>query len=338
MTREQIQELILPDGHYAKLMDTVVEPYLAEHMTAHFAEREAGKKIFYIKGMVEDPRGLVIISHGYTETIEKYKEIIYYFLKAGYCVYMPEHCGHGRSYRLTDDPSLVHVDDYHRYVNDLLFITRLGAKENPGLPIYLFGHSMGGGIAAATAAADPKLFQRVILNSPMIRPSTGDVPWMIAGAFVLFQCKIGNERAYVMGHQPYQGKEPFEDSAATSRERFDYYQEKKFREPLFQMSAASYGWSLAATRLSCDLLLTGWKKISCPVLIFEAEEDQFVSLKAIQSFARKLHRRKDSWVKLVHIPESKHETFSSSQKILEAYWLRIFRFLSQPTEKDPNKS
>lgn len=63
---------------------------------------------------------------------------------------MPEHCGHGRSYRMcsdTGDLSLVHVDD-------LLFVSRRAA-EFPELPVCLYGHSMGGGIAAAAAAQAP---------------------------------------------------------------------------------------------------------------------------------------------------------------------------------------
>lgn len=31
--------------------------------------------------MVEDPVGSIVISHGFTEVIDKYNEIIYYFLK-----------------------------------------------------------------------------------------------------------------------------------------------------------------------------------------------------------------------------------------------------------------
>ena len=75
---------------------------------------------------------------------------------------MPEHCGHGRSYRLcsdTGDLSLVHIDDYQRYVDDLLFVSRLAAQEFPELPICLYGHSMGGGIAACAAAQEPRIFQ-----------------------------------------------------------------------------------------------------------------------------------------------------------------------------------
>lgn len=49
-----------------------------------------------------------------------------------------------------DDPSLVYVDSYHRYVEDLLFVARKQKAEACGLPLVLYSHSMGGGIAAAS--------------------------------------------------------------------------------------------------------------------------------------------------------------------------------------------
>ena len=69
-------------------------------------------KIHVQRYLAEKPKGVIIISHGFTEAAPKYDEMIYYFLKAGYHVYMPEHMGHGQSYRLTADSSLVHIDCY----------------------------------------------------------------------------------------------------------------------------------------------------------------------------------------------------------------------------------
>ena len=60
-------------------------------------------KIHVQRYLAEKPKGVIIISHGFTEAAPKYDEMIYYFLKAGYHVYMPEHMGHGQSYRLTAD-------------------------------------------------------------------------------------------------------------------------------------------------------------------------------------------------------------------------------------------
>ena len=69
--------------------------------------------------------------------------------KEGFSVYLPEHCGHGFSYRLTEDESLVHLDSFERYVEDFIFVTKKAKRTIPGgLKIYLYRHSMGGGIAA----------------------------------------------------------------------------------------------------------------------------------------------------------------------------------------------
>lgn len=57
------------------------------------------------------------------------------FLKKGLHVYCMEHCGHGHSYRLTEDLSLVHIDRYERYVEDLFFVAGKIKKENAGLPL-----------------------------------------------------------------------------------------------------------------------------------------------------------------------------------------------------------
>ena len=42
-------------------------------------------------------RGAIVISHGFTEFAEKYDELVWYFLLAGYSVCVLEHRGHGKS-------------------------------------------------------------------------------------------------------------------------------------------------------------------------------------------------------------------------------------------------
>lgn len=326
MDKKAIHDMILPENGYAEAMETLVLPYLAERKTEHYCEREKEKPIFYMRCLADEPRGIVILSHGYTETAEKHLENIYYFLRGGYHVFMPEHCGHGRSYRLsgdTEDLSLVHVDDYQRYVDDLLYVSRIAAREFPELPVCLYGHSMGGGIAAAAVSAAPELFSRLILSSPMIRPNTAPVPWplacLIAGAF----CLMHKEEKYLAGNHPYEGPEKFEDSASVSESRFNYYQKKRSEEPLFQMSAASYGWLLQTARLNHALQKKAWRQITCPVLLFQAEDEKYVSKREQERFIRKLNRRNHGNLKLFRVKGSKHEIFNSGEEVLKHYWQKI---------------
>lgn len=172
-----IESLILTDENYAAQMDSGVLPLLDAQKEELWIPREDNPQQKLYCGKYTAPRGdgdirgIVIISHGYTENADKYKEVVYYFLKMGYHVYIPDHCGHGRSYRLTEDLFLVHVDSYKRYVEDLLSVAHRAKSDYGNLPLYLYGHSMGGGIAAAAAAAEPDLFKKAILSSPMIRRS-----------------------------------------------------------------------------------------------------------------------------------------------------------------------
>lgn len=330
MEREKLREILLSEEGYAQAMDEVVAPYLEQRMEAAYCEREAGKRIFFVRALSDEPQGIIVMSHGYTETIEKHRESIYYFLRGGYHVIMHEHCGHGRSYRLCSDradQSLVFVDDYIRYVEDLLFVGRMATRKFPKLPLYLYGHSMGGGIAAAAAAKAPELFSGIILSSPMIRPSSAPLPWglaaLIAGAF----CLAGKRERYLIGHHPYNGQERFADSAGISEARFLYYQKKREAEPLFQMSAGSYGWLWQTVRLHRFLVEKAWRDIACPVLIFQAEYENYVANKAQEHFVKRLGGRKKGSVELVRVAGVKHEIFNSDTAVLAEYWSRIFAFL-----------
>lgn len=81
MDRRTIHNLIIPSEGYAEIMESVVLPYLAERKTEKYCEREQGKKIFYLRCLADQPQGIVILSHGYTETADKHLENIYYFLR-----------------------------------------------------------------------------------------------------------------------------------------------------------------------------------------------------------------------------------------------------------------
>lgn len=63
----------------------------------------------------------------------------------------------------------------------------------------------------------------MLLHSPMIRPVTGNIPWVL----VRLMCLLSREKDYIFGSRPYEGPEDFETSCALPRARFDYYEEKR---------------------------------------------------------------------------------------------------------------
>ena len=163
----------------------------------------------------------------------------------------------------------------------------------------------------------------------MIRPLTGNVPWLITVAIAQAECLVGRNKRYVIGQKPYDGSETLETSAAVSEARFTRYNEirKKCRE--IQTSAASYGWLLASIKMSWYIRCHGWRKLSAPILIFQTEKDDFVSVRAIQKFAKKLQRKGRISCEYVYMPGSKHEIFGSDDKTLQAYVEWILSFLEK---------
>lgn len=325
---------VLDEGTYFEKMQQEVLPYLAQRKKELWLEREPGKRQYCIRYLADEAVGTVVVVHGFTETAEKYQEVVWYFLSHGYNVYVPEHCGHGYSYRLVEgDLSLVHVDHYERYVADLLAVAERAAKEQKGLPLFLYAHSMGGGVGAAALSRQPKLFARAVLTSPMIRPITSGVPWPAAKLLAGLLCRVGRADKYVPGGHPFDGKETFEGSPSTCRERYDFYQKRREEEPIYQMSSPSCGWLHEAARLNRYLQSDGWKRIETPFLLFQAEDDSFVWGSEQERFVEKVNRSGKTSAKLVHVPETKHEIFNSASSVLEPYWEEILAFFSEETEQ-----
>lgn len=317
---------LLNEVSFKASMETDVEPFLKQCEKELWFDRIEYQKIHCMKYSAENARGVVMISHGFTESAEKYKEVIYYFLKENYHVYIPEHCGHGYSYRLCEDLSMVHIDTFERYVEDFAYVAQYVKKEHE-LPVYLFAHSMGGAIGALTAAKYPKLFQKIILNSPMIRPSTGKLPWNLIKMTAFVGCMLGKGKKYIPGHHKYEGLEDFEESCSTSRKRFEYYNEKKAATEAYQTSGASYSWMLQTSRIYDVLIKQAYRKIKVPVLMFQAERDTVVSAKAQEIFMKKLRQAGNYQGKLLIIPDAKHEIYNSKNHVLEKYWKKVFSFL-----------
>lgn len=320
---------IIREKEYDTVMKEMVEPYLKKHgKSGYISSYDGIGKIHVMRYLTENPKGVIVICHGYTESASKYDELVYYFLQAGYHVYLPEHCGHGLSYRLTKDPSLVHIDNWKRYVRDFLYVCEYIRKKHPDLPLNLFAHSMGGAIGGIAAAWKPEWFCRVILNSPMIRPRTANIPWVISASVSGVQCLLGKGEAYVPGQHPYDASETFETSASTSRPRFERFNNLRKSHKYMQICAASYGWLFASVEMSWYLKGIAWKMYRVPMLLIQAEQDDYVWGNEICRFARRIQRYEGASCEFLYLPGTKHETYSCDDKIMQYYVNKVLTFLA----------
>ena len=91
-----------------------------------------------------EAKGVVQINHGMAEHGARYKRFAEQLSKAGYHVIAHDHRGHGRT-KASDAPLGVFAakNGLQAALDDIHHVNHLVSEQYPGLPIVLFGHSMG---------------------------------------------------------------------------------------------------------------------------------------------------------------------------------------------------
>ncbi len=312
-----------PDGivheeHYAQTMNQTVVPALKEIRRDRMVPGKDGNELFVSVFPAEDPKGTVIIHHGFTENVEKFSEVIFALHKAGYTVGMHDARGHGRSYREPGVDSAsgdTHIGRFDDYVEDLETLMKTAYKDLP-YPRYLLCHSMGGAVGALYLEKHPEDFKCAVLSSPMIAPYTNGVPTPAALAICSMMTNVGRGKHRIMMSPGYTGHENFATSCASSKARFDWFDEMKFDEKLFHNSSPTYQWTVESIHVTNRILKPGEvEKIRIPVLVMQASEDHSVLNGPMDRFVQRLPKgRKERF------EGTRHEIFRGTDKDV-CHWM-----------------
>lgn len=113
----------------------------------------------------EETRAALIVVHGLRDHSSRYAELAEHLVGQGFAVYAFDLRGHGRS-----EGVRVHIDSFEEYLTDLgIFLERV-RKQEPGRPVFLFGHSMGGAIATLFALEKKPDIAGMVLSAPALKP------------------------------------------------------------------------------------------------------------------------------------------------------------------------
>jgi alpha-beta hydrolase superfamily lysophospholipase len=102
-----------------------------------------GVDIFCKKDIPDNPRAVIVIVHGFAEHLARYGNFVQKLNDAQIACFRFDNRGHGRSGGI-----MLHVESYNEYINDADLIVQKAKSEFLELPLFMFGHSMGGFIAA----------------------------------------------------------------------------------------------------------------------------------------------------------------------------------------------
>jgi len=88
------------------------------------------------------PRGVIVISHGFNSHSGQYAWAAQQFVSKGFAVYAADLRGRGKS----EGPRFL-VGKVGEYVSDVDLAVKLAKTREPGLPVFMLGHSAGGVVA-----------------------------------------------------------------------------------------------------------------------------------------------------------------------------------------------
>ncbi len=319
----RIKELPVSEIGYAETMKEKVEPFLAQIRKEDFFRGYDGNNIHFEKYLIPDALGSVTVVHGFTESAEKFREMVFNFIVMGYNVFLLDQRGHGKSFRYNDDPMTVAIRKFDEYVKDLdVFVNMVVKPDSQGLPLYLYSHSMGGAVAIQYLQTYGKVFDKAVLSAPMVLCKTASLNQNLALAVARVFCAIGKNDDMVIGFKGFEPDKTYLDSNMTSEARFNYYHAKRCAAKEYQTAAASYRWVKEAVLVAKkNLDPARCAKIETPILLCQPEEDGSV-----------VSEKEDEFIKLVpdgrlvQFKNSRHEIYGSVDETVLEYLKTIEEF------------
>ncbi len=88
-------------------------------------------------------KGAVQVVHGAAEHAGRYERFAKFLNARGYVVYGDDHRGHGKTAGDLARAGIAGENGWEYMLQGELQLTKIIKEENPGLPVFLFGHSMG---------------------------------------------------------------------------------------------------------------------------------------------------------------------------------------------------
>jgi acylglycerol lipase len=134
-----------------------------------FFTGQAGAELYEQSWQAASPRAAVVIVHGLKDHGSRYAAFATVLAEGGVSVYAADLRGHGHS-----DGIRVWVDSFNQYLGDLDTMIAFVHAREPGRPIFLMGHSMGGAISALYVIAKrPVPVAGLILSAAALRADVG---------------------------------------------------------------------------------------------------------------------------------------------------------------------
>jgi len=213
--------------------------------------------------------GLIVLVHGLGEHCGRYQNVADFFTREGFVMWGFDLRGHG----LTPGPR-GHIPSFKVAMDDIDAVLNRAVCENPGVPVFLYGHSMGGSIVLyyGFKRAAGRSLNGIIVTSPGLAVSVPVAPWKRAVAQTLV-------RVYP--------SLPFKNGLnAGNLSRKKEIGEAYLKDPfVHDKISASLGLDLFDKG---DWMQNTTEAFPVPLLILQGSSDRVIDPASIEQFAKKI--------------------------------------------------
>ena len=138
-------------------------------------------KIYTQAWEIENAKANVGLIHGMWEHSNRYEHVALYLNSRGYNAYAMDHIGHGRS-----DGKKGHVDNYDLLLDSVqTFLDEIKSHNN--LPVFLYGHSMGGNVLTNFLIRRQPNIKGALLSSPWYKLATAPPAFQLLLAKIMIK-------------------------------------------------------------------------------------------------------------------------------------------------------
>lgn len=236
------------------------------------------------------PQAAIVLVHGFAEHCGRYGGVAHTFAKENTAVYTYDQRGYGRS-----GGPRAYVDRFDDYLDDLGQVLSFVRSRTSDLPLFLFGHSMGGLVALKYVLDRAPALKGLIMSAPALEVNSNLAPFLRRFAQVLG--RVAPTLPTTRSPQGAISRDPAVVTAAQN-DPFNYHRRIPARTGAELLRAGR------EVREQMDSLRT-------PFLLLQGTADQLVS----PAGSRALYQRAAATDKTLHLYEGLyHETFHEPEK------------------------
>lgn len=171
------------------------------------------KKELYLQAWMPDvPKAALFLVHGLGEHSSRYQHFAERLVREGIAVFTFDGRGHGKS---SKPKPTAYFSNYQDYLKDIDALFGKVKSYCKGLPAFIFGHSMGGGLVAKYVIDYKSGAQGVILSAAALKPADNISKPLIAVSSVVSKLapklKVLKLDSKFISHDPEEVKKYDED-------------------------------------------------------------------------------------------------------------------------------